>query len=404
MSKIGMYVFYGFTIYFLIDFFLKVLFSIITKCTVEKTLYQKRMNHKINYQYYRPVSIIIPINGSEQEFINCLESVVNLDYKQFEILLIAKCDQKESYLEFIEKNKLIKVSRPFKKVLDTKKIDCIYEGFYKNVPVTFVLKEASILPDDYNAGVNIARYPYILTLKDNQEIKKNALKEFVRTIMQNEEVVLCSGVTIKKFKTTNIFSFLENWRITNLFVKNTCFEIWNGNLFFSNSFCFFKKDLFLEMKGFSLKNGFIDGSFLARFHIFLKRLKSKYYIRYVLTANIIEYPLMGKEKNFLNEETKSFLLGLLHNKKLLFQPKYGLLSFFTYTYYFFFEFLKPLFLLIEIILVLSFLFTSQLSWWIVLVLIFLFIFFPLWSYYYNYTSLKKLLKERKTEIDHVIIN
>jgi len=113
---------------------------------------------------------------------------------------------------------------------------------------------------------------------------------------------------------------------------------------------------------------------------------------------------LQKFKNFLNEETKSFLLGLLHNKKLLFQPKYGLLSFFTYTYYFFFEFLKPLFLLIEIILVLSFLFTSQLSWWIVLVLIFLFIFFPLWSYYYNYTSLKKLLKERKTEIDHVIIN
>jgi len=49
MSKIGMYVFYGFTIYFLIDFFLKVLFSIITKCTVEKTLYQK--NDKVHNLY-----------------------------------------------------------------------------------------------------------------------------------------------------------------------------------------------------------------------------------------------------------------------------------------------------------------------------------------------------------------
>lgn len=395
----------GVTSYFLLDLFLKFLGSVIVKLRVEGSLYRKRMNHKIDYEYFRPVSLVIPILESNK-FEDCLKKVVELDYNQFEVILVAETKEKEKFMDFIEKNDFMKVSKPFKKQVETEPIDRMYEGQIDGISITLVFKERTILADDYNAGVNIARFPYILTLKSNMQISKNALKEFVRTALTEENVVMCSGVIQGDAKKKNLFTFLETIHSILQFTKKTCFDLWNGNLFFRSDFAFFKKDVFFETKGFSLKNGETDSCFCGRFHVYLKKRKRKYKIHYVMTANATEELELNFKKyvNLRKEEILSFLFGLLHNKKLFLKPKYGFLSLFTYTYSILFEFMKPLLFLLEVGLLLYLILVHSFSYFAVLLGASCYILLTVLNLWLMAGCRKKILMEKEAETVHIVID
>jgi len=380
--------------YLLLDILVHLCFSLIAHYRISKERYKNRMNHKVVYDYYRPVSILISVNNisSLQE---CLAKISNLDYSQYEVILIGNTEENSSFQKFIQEYHLKKVSKPYRKRLQTAYIEKIYEGTYENIPITLLLKDRTLLVDDYNAGLNVAKYPYILTLSDNIRVYKQTLKKLMQSTMEEENVVASSGIILPKYTKKNFFSFLRYMQATKNHVRNLCFDMWNGNLFFPLTFCLFKKDIILKYNGFSLKNGNTDSCFLARIHVFLKNKKKNYRIRFVGNAicEAVETYSFSSYIEKRKEERFSFLIGIFRQKKLFLHIFYGALSLVTYSYYILFVLFKPFFLLIGSIPMLFLFLIHALTLKEVLIIIIVPLLFEVMFFFIHKNMKNKLAKE-----------
>lgn len=404
MNHILLGILFAIIVYLFFDFTIQFLFSVISRIRVEKILYQKRMNYHIHYKYFKPVSVVLAV-GNNPSFLESLESIVCLSYPQFEVLMSGNL-QNEALMSFIRNNHFIKVSRPYKRQLECGKIERIYEGIYKNISITVLIKENIFFSDDINALVNVARFPYVLTMNSNQRVRENALREFVLSFLEDENTIFSFGVTELKPIHHNLISILENAILTRFFTLNQCFDLWNSNLVLSSSFHFFKKDVFMECKGFSLKNKNGDITFLPRLHLFFKRKKIKYRVRYVSSARVLKTSRSSLKElmSLKKEEYLSIVKVLLHHKKLFLKPSFGALSLISYSYYFFFQFLKPFFCLIGIILSCILVINQYISMWYFLLFLFLYVLFSILTFLFNFHAKKKVFQKSPKQTERVVID
>ena len=241
-------------------------------------------------------------------------------------------------------------------------------------------------------------------MTDTVRIYKNALKELMRITLEEKNIAVSAGLLFPKCVKKDICTFIKYIRNTKKFVRNITFDLWNGNLFFPLSFCLIRKEVMIQSQGFSLKNGNMDASFLARIHIFLKTKKMNYRIRFVSSAigETIENLNFQEYRSQRKEERKSFWLGLFHHKKLFFRFSYGALSFVTYTYYILLVLLKPFFLILGIVSMLYFLLLQEVSIAAVTMIGSIYTLFYIITFFFHNNEKRKLIQMNLPIEDEVV--
>lgn len=353
---INLFFMYYIFIYAII-FFVSTVYSIID--LYEFNL-KKRFNNTINIydkKNYTPVSILVPAYNEEKTILKCIDSLLALDYPEYEIIIVNDGSKDKTLEVLIDRFSLKEVQRPIRKSINCKKIFNIYEGFEK-VNITLINKENGGKADALNMGINASIYPLFLTLDADSILQKDSLSNIVVPFIENENtiavggnikisnnVLLENGIVKKNSLPKRwliIFQIIEYYRV--FLTTRVWFNKFNGNLIISGAFGLFKKSSVINVGGYNSNSIGEDMELVMKLHSFNKKNENKYNIQY--TPNAICWSQAPEKLKDLKSQRKRWHMGLMQSlaehRYIFFNVKYGVVGIFSFLYYFVYEMLSCL--------------------------------------------------------------
>ena len=223
----------------------------------------------------------MPAYNEEKTIIKSIESLLYLDYKLYEIIVINDGSTDKTLKSLIKKFNLQKVNYPINQKLKTKKIKSIYENNDK-IKITVIDKENGGKADALNTGINMARFPYFATLDADSLLQKDSLEMLVRSILEDSRVIACGGFvklanSVKLDKGEVVKYSMKNNLLVNMQIleynrsflaSRIMLDKFNGNLIISGAFGVFKKDIALAIGGYETKTVGEDFEFVVKMHRF----------------------------------------------------------------------------------------------------------------------------------------
>ncbi len=318
---------------------------------------KKKYKNEIKRDYYIPVSIIVPAYNEEVTIVSTIDSLLNLDYKLYEIIVVDDGSKDKTLQTVIDHYHLKKIPKVVRKKIKTENVKAYYEGNLK-VKLTVVAKNNGGKADALNAGINTSSFPYFLTIDADSILQKDSLTELVKPIMEDSTIIVAGGV-IKlsnglTFKDGEIIDYhlpkkylemIQTLEYDRTFLASRAvFDLFNGNLIVSGAFGLFKKQYAIEVGGYKTNTVGEDMEIILRLHDYAITTKIPYRIKYVPDA-VCYTQAPSKLKDFKKQRKRwqnGLFQSLMSHKNMFFNPKYGLLGFVSFLYYWVYELLAPL--------------------------------------------------------------
>ena len=347
-----------FVVYIFIYSFLLFLSIVIGALTLNS--WEKRRKYKTDIinDYNVGVSILVPAFNEEVTIIDTVDSLINLDYKGHEIIVIDDGSTDNTVNKVIDKYNLVETNMSVIKKFNTKKVLGYYEAIVNGVNVVLIIKENGGKADSLNAGINICRNDYFITIDADSILKKDALINITKPIIFDNNVVAIGGLIRISIGMTIVDGSVVDYKfpkemaviIQNLEYDRTflasriLFDAFNGNLIISGAFGLFKKDIVLAVGGYSTNTVGEDMELVTRMHEYCLNNRIKYSIKYVPDAICYtQVPTMVKD---LKKQRQRWHIGLFQSlimhKNMFLNIKYGVVGCFSFLYYWVYELVSPI--------------------------------------------------------------
>ena len=318
---------------------------------------KKELKNVIKPESNVRVSILVPAYNEEVTIVQTIESLLNLEYKDYEIIVIDDGSKDNTSDEVIKYCEMQKVDRYVLNKIPTKPIDSIYEGSHKGIPITLVKKENGGKADSLNVGINVANYPWFICIDADSILQADSLQKIVEPIIEDSRVVasggaimLNNGVKLKDGKIQkynmpkNILASMQVIEYNRTFLASRImFDKINANLIISGAFGMFKKEIVIAAGGYEPSTRGEDMELVIKLHTFCRANKIDYRMRYVSDA-ICWTQAPEKLKDLIGQR-KRWHIGLFEcmrkYKEILLKPEYGVIGSVAYIYFFTYEFLSP---------------------------------------------------------------
>lgn len=303
------------------------------------------------------ISILVPAYNEEVTIIQTLNSLINLEYKNYEIIIIDDGSKDNTSKRVIQYCEMKKVERFVLNKIQTKPIKSIYEGSYKGIPIMLVKKENGGKADSLNVGINVSNYPWFICIDADSMLQADSLQKIVEPIIKDSRVVasggvimLNNGVKLKNGKIqkydlpSNILASMQVIEYNRTFLASRImFDKINANLIISGAFGLFRKDIVIAAGGYDPSTRGEDMELVIKLHTFCRANKIDYRMRYVSDA--ICWTQAPEKLSDLAKQRKRWHIGLYEcmkkYKEILLKPEYGVIGSLAYLYFFIYEFLSP---------------------------------------------------------------
>lgn len=154
----------------------------------------RRVKNELKHDFYFPVSILVPCYNEEVTILDSIESLLELNYRLYEIIVVDDGSTDDTAQRVIEYFHMKKVVRPIRKVIPCQDINAIYESNDLNVKLTLICKKNGGKGDALNMGINASRYPYYLCIDADSLLQKDSLERIVQPILENDDVIAVGGL------------------------------------------------------------------------------------------------------------------------------------------------------------------------------------------------------------------
>ncbi|NLC43754.1 MAG: glycosyltransferase family 2 protein [Clostridiales bacterium] len=312
----------------------------------------------VNHENYIPISILVPAYNEEITIIDTIESLLHLDYPEFEIIVINDGSKDLTKNKVINHFKLKKIDRPFRKRLVSKKINGIYENMDK-INIVLVDKENGGKSDALNLGLNISRFPLFVCVDADSMLQYDSLSRIVQPFLEDDKVIavggnikVSNGMLIKEGKVVEInepkkwivkFQMVEYLRV--FLNSRVAFNKINANIIVSGAFGIYQKQAVIDIGGYNTSTIGEDMELIVKLHAFFKKNKKPYRIAYVSDA--VCWTQVPESYKILRGQRRRWHIGMgqsLINYRFMFlNPKYGAVGLIAYPYFLLFEFITPIF-------------------------------------------------------------
>ena len=326
---------------------------------LDKKNTMNKIHSELKHDYYYPISIIVPAHNEGVVIIDSIKSLINLDYKNYEIIVVNDGSSDNTAQVLIDHFKLNKTNRPIPLKLKCEPIKCIYEGKdnISGVTITLVDKENGGKGDALNMGICVSKYPYFLCVDADSVLKKDALERIMQPVLENEKVIAVGGLVRVaqgvKVKAGEIISYLfpsnpivamQVMEYDRSFLASRIMNnYFNGNLIISGAIGLFKKDIVLNVGGYDSSTLGEDMELVVKLHTFCRNNKMPYEIRY--EPNAICWSQVPSSLKDLTTQRRRWHLGLFQSllkyRRIFLNLKFGLIGFISYIYYLIYELLSP---------------------------------------------------------------
>lgn len=317
-----------------------------------------------------PVTVIISSYNEADSILETLYSLFKSNYPNLFIILIDDGSTDNTLSKLIETFKLHKVGPIIPPLIKTKgKVkNCYLSEFQINMLV--VAKENSGKSDSINIGVNLCRTPLFITYDADGLIEPDAIYNIVfsmltkpYTIAIGGAVYILNGCSHKngeiieaKLSHNPLYALQAIEYLRSFLFSRSGWNFLGGALCYAGAFTLFDHKEVLRIKGFDRDNVAQDFEIITHLHANRREHNADYNISYTPAAAVwTDVP--GNLKDFWIQRTNwqiGTLKSLFKYKKMLFNPKYGVIGLYTYPFFLFGETLGPV---VEFIAYLSVLLT-----------------------------------------------
>lgn len=324
-------------------------------------LYKKRQQEELKntllQDYYVPVSIIVPAYNEEVTVVETVKSLLALEYSIYEIIVVDDGSKDTTSKKLIEAFHMKPIRRPIHRKIQCQPEEFVYESVSEKVPLTLIRKKNGGKADSLNMGINACKYPYFICMDADSVLQYDSLSKIVRPVLERENIVAVGGVVrlansvelergrvIHYQLPTNILACMQVLEYDRSFLASRIlFDKFNGSLIISGAFGLFKKDIVIAAGGYDHSTMGEDMELVVKLHEFCSLNEIPYCVKYATDA--ICWSQAPERLRDLCKQRKRWHLGLFQSmwkhRAMLFNTKFGMVSFVSYLYFLLYELLSP---------------------------------------------------------------
>jgi cellulose synthase/poly-beta-1,6-N-acetylglucosamine synthase-like glycosyltransferase len=356
----------NFYLIFVILFFIgiNITYTTLLFLSVREILYHMRHNRFTDYrsivqsELTPPVSILAPAYNEEATIIQSVKSLLKLSYGKYEVVVVNDGSKDGTLARLIENFKMYRSQHVYHPLIEAKPIRGMYKSRlpeYRNIVV--VDKENGGKADALNVGINVARYEYVCCIDADSLLEEDALQRVMKTFLENNDVVAVGGIVriangcdVANGKVVRVglsHKLVPIFQVVEYFRAFLCGRMsWqgiNGLLIISGAFGLFKRSTVLEVGGYKHDSVGEDMELICRIHR-TKREKGERY-RIVFVPDPVCWTEAPETLSVLSRQRNRWHRGLLDtmilHRKMLFNPKYGVVGLAAMPYFVLVELLGP---------------------------------------------------------------
>ena len=316
-----------------------------------------QIRNELRHDYYVPISVLVPAYNEEVTIVDSVRSLMDLDYRLYEIIVIDDGSKDETAARLIEAFSMRRVERPVHLRLKCRPLKAVYEAPGTKVKLTLVRKENGGKGDSLNMGINVSRYPYFLCMDADSLLQKDSLEKIAQPVLEDDCVVAVGGL-IRVAQCVE----MENGEVVGYHLPAnpvTCMQVmeydrsflasrilmdqFNGNLIISGAFGLFKKETVVAAGGYDAGTLGEDMELVVKLHVYCRNNQQKYAIRYEPNA-VCWSQAPTSLKDLMKQRRRWHLVlfqSMVLHRQIFANPRFGLVSWISYMYYLLFELLSP---------------------------------------------------------------
>lgn len=206
-------------------------------------------------------------------------------------------------------------------------------------------------------GINASRYPYFICMDADSVLQYDSLEKIVRYAIEEGNVVAvggavrpCNGAEIQDGRVISYhmpnqvlpcMQVLEYDR--SFLAARILFDRFNGSIIISGAFGLFKKSVVIDAGGYDPTTMGEDMELVVKLHVFCREHGIPYRIRYATDA--VCWTQAPEKLKDLCKQRRRWHIGLfqsmMRHRRMLANPKYGLVGMVSYLYFLIYELLSP---------------------------------------------------------------
>ncbi len=317
-----------------------------------------RVTEMLSSRTTPPVSIVIPAYNEVVGIVDSVRSMSLLKYPRIEIV-IANDGSTDGTLEaLIDAFKLEKVSIPYRAEVATAPVRAIYRG-RGAVDITVIDKENGGRADALNAGLNAARYPYVLCTDADVIFEGDALMRAMTRVVEDRERTVAVGGNIRPINGSPVdlghlvkaevpkkliprMQMLEYLR--TFLAARPAWSAMNALPLVSGAFGIWKRSAAIEVGGFTPGHMGEDMDMTMRLH--RHHLKNRIPYRIVYEPTAVVWTEVPETARVLRRQRIRWHRGLIQAVReflpMTFNPRYTVVGMLTWAANVLFEFIAPI--------------------------------------------------------------
>lgn len=322
-----------------------------------------------------PVSLVVAAYNEEEVIVSSIRSLLQIDYSQFEIIVVNDGSRDGTLKKLIEEFDLIDFPEAFRQRLDHRPVRGIYRS--KLYPELRVIdkENGGAKADAINAGINAARYPLVCPLDADTILQRDSIRLLVQPFLEDPTTVGAGGIVRIANGCEVAGGFLGRVGLPrNPLALFQVVEYMRAFLFgrvgwdaldalplISGAFGLFHKETVISVGGYSKACLGEDMELVLRMHRHFRLAGKPYRITFI--ADPVCWTEAPEDLRTLRNQRVRWQKGLLQcmvlYRDLVFHRKMGWLGWVALPFIFFFEGLGPI---IEIAGVMSIAFGFAMGW------------------------------------------
>ncbi|HEY7685925.1 MAG TPA: glycosyltransferase [Gemmatimonadales bacterium] len=304
-----------------------------------------------------PITLIVPAHNEEKTIVDTVRSLQMLNYPEFEIIVVNDGSRDDTLSRLLSAYELRRVDRVYKRSLPTRTVHALYAS--PLVPnLTVVDKEGGGKADALNCGINLSKYPLFCSMDADSVIEDDALLKAVKPFMEWPDetvavggIVRCAnGCTVADGRVTKIAlpnRFLPVFQVVEYlraFLSGRLgWSAMKGLLLISGAFGVYRKSAVVEVGGYDGNTDTEDLELVMALHQ-VNRAKRRPY-RIVFVPDPVCWTEVPGNWNMLRRQRNRWHRGMLQSlsrhRKMLFNPRYGVIGMVVCPYFLIFETMGP---------------------------------------------------------------
>lgn len=306
------------------------------------------------------VSVLAPAFNEEATIVENIRSFLSISYPSYEVIVVNDGSKDSTLQRCIDSYELEKISFVPTGDLKCQEIQAVYRSTNPAFRKLLVVDKANGgKADALNAGLNVARNPYVMNIDVDCILERDCLQRLMKPFLEESErrVIATGGVirianncvveggSIKRVQlpTSMIGRFQTLEYLRAFLLGRMAWGYLDGLLLISGALGVFDRDLVMKCGGYYVETVGEDMELVVRMRRYAREKGIRYKVEFIpdplcWTEVPEDWKVLHRQRN---RWTRGTIETMLLHKKMFLNPRYGLIGMLSYPYWLLFEWFAP---------------------------------------------------------------